>query len=228
MAENNFVQWNPGQVNQETDEQYSEDPLRTGGAISGAIFPDPTANKLFYQLSTFIAAFAQMMQTKGFDMSDADKNSLSASLSNIITENDIDGLAPILSPKFKGSPTVPTPPDGDATQLIPNTAWVAGLNSLGASGFQKFPSGLMLQWITGPVDPADASTPSHNLNWATAFKNVCLMCVVSMNLASFSNRAQVWYQTIGFTKLGLTYMRQAAPDATNSVTTQAYIFAIGF
>jgi hypothetical protein len=34
------------------------------------------------------------------------------------------GGAPIFSPGFTGSPTVPTPPLGDTSLLVPNTAWV--------------------------------------------------------------------------------------------------------
>ena len=224
----NFQQVNPTQSNQETDNQYAVDEVRTGGAATKGLCPASFFNKFAYQVSTFVAAFGQMMAAKGYVVSDADINSLAAQLANVMTQQDMSGFAPINSPLFTGNPQAPTPPDGDKTQTIPNTAWVSGLQSLAGSGYQKFPGGLIVNWITGPVDDAAADVVSHNMGFTLPFPNACLVALVSMNIASFSNRAQVWYQTIGWTKQGVTIIRQAAPSATNNVTSQSFVIALGF
>lgn len=88
----NFQQWNPGQANQEDDAAYLADPQRSGGAPNGVAFPSETGNKLFYQVSTGLAALMQMMATKGFVVSDANLGTLASVLSAIQTSADIRGF----------------------------------------------------------------------------------------------------------------------------------------
>ena len=85
-APTNFLQWNPGKINQQTDLQYVADSQRTDGAVSG-INPSILANKLFYQCTTMVAAIAQMMVNKGYEMQDTVLADLITSLSSIVTEN---------------------------------------------------------------------------------------------------------------------------------------------
>jgi len=93
MGSSNIQVWNPNEINQETDAEYSADSLRAGGATVDAIFPSPTANKLFYQCSIMAAALGQALANKGFTISDADFGALVAALMNIITTADLKGLA---------------------------------------------------------------------------------------------------------------------------------------
>ena len=86
-----FCSSTPTQANQETDATYSADTTRTGGATLDAIFASVLANKAFYQWSTFIAAFGQMMSNKGFSVSDASLATLTAQLTNILTTADLRG-----------------------------------------------------------------------------------------------------------------------------------------
>jgi hypothetical protein len=86
-APTNFLQWNPGQINQEADASYSADAQRTGGAVSG-IFPSELANKLFYQVSTFVAALATALVNKGYEMQDTDLSTLITAMANILTKAD--------------------------------------------------------------------------------------------------------------------------------------------
>lgn len=92
MATTNFLQINNAAINQESDAQYSVDPIRTGGAAVTGELPSPLFNKFAYQSSTFYTAFAQMMANKGFSTSDADINVLSAVLANVQTSADVKPL----------------------------------------------------------------------------------------------------------------------------------------
>jgi hypothetical protein len=84
----NFQQWNPEAANQETDSEYTADSARSGGVVDGEVFNAETANKLFFQSTTFPAAFARSMANKGFTVSDADFNQLVTVLSNVLTTAD--------------------------------------------------------------------------------------------------------------------------------------------
>ena len=84
----NFLQWNNGKVNQESDATYLADAQRTGGAPTNSTFASPLGNKLFYQLSTWVTAMAAMLAAKGYAVSDASLSTLSATLAAIITSAD--------------------------------------------------------------------------------------------------------------------------------------------
>jgi hypothetical protein len=172
----NFLQWNPNQINQESDTQYAADSMRAGGAGDPAIFPSATANKLFYQISTFIAAAAQALTNKGYSIVDTNLANLTAQLQNLITAVDLAPYltqsaaaatyAPIASPAFAGTPTAPTPGNGDDSSKLATTAYVqnqgyapeswvsstftplsdfALVNAGGAGVYYKLPGGLILQ-----------------------------------------------------------------------------------
>jgi hypothetical protein len=91
MGSTNFLQFNPSQAQQETDAEYLADATRLGGALDGNAWPDVSANKTLYQLSTAIAALMQMMANKGFIVSDANLGTLTAVLMNILTTADTTG-----------------------------------------------------------------------------------------------------------------------------------------
>lgn len=93
----NFLQWNPSQANQETDSTYNADSQRVGGAADNTPFPAELANKLFYQLSTGIAALMQMMAAKGFNCQDTNLGTLASVLSAIVTTADLKSGVQVLS-----------------------------------------------------------------------------------------------------------------------------------
>jgi hypothetical protein len=86
---NNFQQWNPSQINQESDVAYTSDAQRVGGAPNGVAFPSQTGNKLFYQVSTFVTAFCQMMATKGYNVVDTNIATLASVLAAVRTTADL-------------------------------------------------------------------------------------------------------------------------------------------
>ena len=84
-----FLTFNPGQVNQETDSQWSSDAQRTGGISSGAIIPSTMLNKALNQATVMVAALGQMLATKGYSTSDSNQNQLAAVLAAILTQADL-------------------------------------------------------------------------------------------------------------------------------------------
>ena len=89
MATTNFEQWNSAALNQETDAEYLADAQRIGGVTTGSLAPGATMNKFYYQASTFIAAFGQMLAAKGYTNSDSSVATLASVLANVVTESDL-------------------------------------------------------------------------------------------------------------------------------------------
>ena len=87
----NTLQWNPTQATQETDTTYLVDSQRAGGATNPSEFDAKLANKLFYQLSTYVTALGQMLANKNFTNSDANLATLTAVMANILTTADLPG-----------------------------------------------------------------------------------------------------------------------------------------
>jgi hypothetical protein len=80
----NFQQFNPGQVNQESDAAYTADTQRIGGAPVDSVFPSALANKLFFQLSTMVAALGQFIVAQGFGAQDSNLTTLLANLTSAL------------------------------------------------------------------------------------------------------------------------------------------------
>ena len=85
----NFLQFNPTQATQETDAEYLADATRTSGALDGNAWPDVSANKVLYQVTTMTAALGQMLANKGFSVSDSNYAALVSQLANLLTTVDL-------------------------------------------------------------------------------------------------------------------------------------------
>lgn len=157
---NNFIQFNPGGANMESDTAYSADAQRSGGLASPAIFTSALGNKLFYQTSTFIAAFAQALATKNYNLSDASLSTLAGVLANVMTLADMSGYAPLSNPVFTGTPTAPTPAGSDNSAKLATTAFIKAL----AYATLANPN------FTGnPTAPTPAGSDNSNTLATTAF-----------------------------------------------------------
>lgn len=85
----NFLQFNPGAVNQETDSAYNGDSTRAGGIAFNQIMSSLLGNKVLFQLSTFVTAMAQALANKGLVLSDANLAALTSVLAGVIVNSDI-------------------------------------------------------------------------------------------------------------------------------------------
>lgn len=88
MATTNVQQWNPGAANQENDAAYLADSQRAGGATDPSLFLSPLANKVFYQMSTYLTALFTAFAAKGFTTSDSNLSTLTAQCANFLTSAD--------------------------------------------------------------------------------------------------------------------------------------------
>ncbi len=98
--------------------------------------------------------------------------------------------------------------------------------TIGTNGYQKLPSGLIFQWITGNSDPSDNTTPIQTLNWPLTFPNGLLGASVSTYIAS-SSTDDLYYQVVssGSNSSQVIVQRQAGTGSFSSTTTP---FIIGF
>ncbi|WP_159086398.1 phage tail protein [Burkholderia mayonis] len=71
---------------------------------------------------------AAIPESIGMKLDPTDNNQVLKAIRSLI-QSSTDGLAPLISPAFKGKPTAPTPAASDDSALIPNTQWVRALLS---------------------------------------------------------------------------------------------------
>lgn len=241
----NFKQWNPNATNQEADVAYAGDTSRSGGAAVNSILPSNLGNKLFFQLTTFVTAMAQMLANKGYSPNDGSAApgtalaNLEAVLANIMTQTDMSAWALLNSPALTGVPTAPTAIASDSSTTIATTAFVrALLASVGVASFNfgaskghiSFPlfGGLILQYVIGPTDPGDSNPYTHVLTFDVVFPTACLVALVSTNAAASSARLQGWYQTINWAASGCSVERSISAGGTFDQASTAVVIAIGY
>ena len=151
---------------------------------------------------------------------------------NMLTAGTILLLAQLESPAFTGTPTAPTAPAGTNTTQIANTAFIqaaitalslgtasqrnvgtgtgqipdmiAFTSSTGATGYQRFPGGLVLQWgFTNPSPNNTKNTVSFPIAYSTRCNGVILQYV---NSGIVDNPAQGTPHQIGvYTRLGFDF-----------------------
>lgn len=90
MAHNFQQWWENGTGNIMSVASYKTNSQRKYGVQQRDIASSQLHNRLFYQLSTFIAAFANMMDTKGYALSESNITTLASQLSNVMTKYDLD------------------------------------------------------------------------------------------------------------------------------------------
>ena len=91
---NNFLQFNPGQLNQANDASYTDSTYRSGGIPSvPAAAPSTIHNKLYYQVSTMVVALAQMLANRDKNVSDASLSDLISILDSLADKATVLALA---------------------------------------------------------------------------------------------------------------------------------------
>lgn len=83
MATTNFLQFDPSKQLIADDTSYHDSSYRMEG-VSPGIAPPDIHNKLYYQMSTMIAAFARAMVMQGFTANDTDIDELSGNINQML------------------------------------------------------------------------------------------------------------------------------------------------
>ncbi len=83
----NFIQWNPGSSNQESDATYSADAQRSGGFQTNQEVPSPLLNKVLYQVSTMVTALANALVNAGYSPEDTNLATLTTLLETALILN---------------------------------------------------------------------------------------------------------------------------------------------
>src|ERR1035438_10750437 len=84
----NFLQFNSAETNQLSDANYAIDGTRTGGIATNQTLLSTLGNKVFYQFSTFICAFANMLVNKGYNPQDTSLSTLEGVLANVLRSEE--------------------------------------------------------------------------------------------------------------------------------------------
>lgn len=112
--------------------------------------------------------------------------------------------------------------------INPNTQLKASAFS-SPSGYQILPSGLILQWITGSIDPADNTSVTQTLPWALTFPTMFIGATVSTNVASASSVAEFWYQiTNSQTNVSQVVVQRQNDSSANIISSSPFIIGFGY
>jgi hypothetical protein len=206
----NFIQVNPGAANQETDSTYASDPQRENGILTDAILASVILNKKDYQYSTFIAALALALSSKGY--------------------NVLDG-SPSQDPGLVSPSTAVTALAAIFANILTN-ADLNGFFSTGTNGYLKLPTffgGFTIQWVAGSSIPANVGGDPYTetVTFPVEFATACLFAIVTTQIASTSNHVDGVWQTVGSpTRTGqlVTWQLIGLVDSTE---TTPMVIAIG-
>lgn len=111
----------------------------------------------------------------------------------------------------------------DAMELVFNT------NSLTGNGYQKFPGGLIVQWMTGGFRNIEAE---YSLDFPIPFTTACLGASVSthnaeINTVNYTDNDH-WFQTRGWNATHVIIQLQTIGGADIATDTmQPFVIAIG-
>lgn len=129
----------------------------------------------------------------------------------------LNAKAALASPALTGVPTAPTPTTGDRTTKIATTALFDSefTKSLAVNGYQKLPSGLIMQW-------GAQSTATNTVVFPISFPNICVHANWTYENTGFGNQPRV----TGRTKTGFNLSVDTCCSGAGSQP--AAWFAIGY
>lgn len=84
MGSSNFVQFNSTKSNMASDAVYDGGSFQLNGVPLAGLADPLGHNKLFYQLSTFVTAFAQVLANEGYTVSDSSITALEAVITSAL------------------------------------------------------------------------------------------------------------------------------------------------
>jgi hypothetical protein len=117
------------------------------------------------------------------------------------------------------------PPTGHSHGAADLASAFAG--SLAENGYTVLPNGLILQWMTGPMQAARTSAANY-MQWPITFPTACLQAFVSTQMQQAGDRGDSWFQLVGAPdQNGATIQRQASGTADDIVASAPRVFAIG-
>ena len=163
--------------------------------------------------ATFVAAaIAQIIANNGVNAND--DGNIAEFVTNLL--NSI-----YTSPALTGNPTAPTQTTGDSSNKLATTGFVNQASYLNSNGYQKFPSGLIIQWGQ-TAQYTDALQRDYGIQtFPVAFPNACFIGNASMYLTSYQYDSSLVAQVYAMSKTGMGIcldLQLTAQPSTHSVT----------
>jgi hypothetical protein len=138
-------------------------------------------------------------------------------------QQEIAPKAPLANPTFTGTPAAPTAAANTNTTQLATTAFVraqipaefTGANqSFAATGYQKLPGGLILQWTNITIGSGGSTW-----TFPTAFPTACYFVGGNPAGASVAFADTLWVGTLSASQVSLDFL--------NTNINNAYVFALG-
>ena len=123
--------------------------------------------------------------------------------------------APVASPTLTGVPTAPTAANGTNTTQLATTAFACGAVSKSAAGYQKLPSGLIIQWATSALIGDIGSDVLININFPLAFPTAVLHVFPAVFVTASTG--------VGYTGIGSFWVKGATTLSTARIYLREYV-----
>lgn len=168
-------------VNKLSLANYTADNDRVyGNGYTTKLIRSQLVNKVLQQTSKISSAVAQFLVNNGISALDTDSVSTIATKLGTV-------IAPLNSPALTGTPTAPTAVSGTNNTQIATTAFAVGSLSTGSNGYQKLPSGLIVQWGTFTGNSTQNSNDA--ITFPIVFPNVVMYTNSNYKASSFNQYA---------------------------------------
>ena len=224
-GQNNFLVWNPSAANQENDSAFSGDSQRINGAADPSEFASSLANKLFYQVSLWVAAEALMLSGKGYSPVDGTSPFTAAATPAPGTpEANLAGvLANILT-------------NADMPSIITNV-FAGSAFSMAANGYVKLPpvlGSLIVQWGRSGAFPTGSNVSTVTISFAASggvlFPNSAFVAVTNADNLASSGFHGLSLSVTALSTSGMTISADTCGGSGNPIqnTVHAYWVAIGY
>ena len=131
-------------------------------------------------------------------------------MSSVVIKGDTSGQVTLAAPAIAGTPTLTLPTTTGTVALTEN---FTGSNvSLATNGYQKLPSGLILQWGTTPSISTDSS---YAVTFPIAFPTACVTVQVCGKLGGITGASGYSIGTGNYTTTGVTIYNDSNAQATS-------------
>lgn len=143
---------------------------------------------------------------------------------------DVSGAAPLDSPALSGVPTAPNPANGVRSAQVATMQKFADefAASLSGSGWQKLPSGLILQWGKVAESTANSDANSGSVIYPIAFPNAVLNVALGGTTGNDNPDGVFFINTYGAAPSKTGFAWRWGSGLTSPSTLGAYWLAIGY
>lgn len=204
----NFLQFDTNKQNLMADEVYDLSLQRANGVPLANIADPLLHNKMYYQWSTFVAAYAKVFSDLGETVSDDDLAALNTVLAKTLTTYGgtlQNGQTIVLGRQPVGSMDAATKQYVDTS--LPTSAYIV-TQTFGQNSYRIWSNGFIEQWRRGPGTHGDEVRIT--VSFPMAFPNAVTNIQVADYCPDAGHTSNQWWQIYAYSLSSVSMICQSA------------------